>query len=109
MSFVLVCAALQSANIKAKNLVWSIFTDKYSACFLTNIHFVYSVFFSVSFFMSVFDVSTDLSVYSWEQVACNGCRIMFNTNMGTWKNNVLLLRIFICLVVCLVVNCVLQF
>lgn len=28
----------------------------------------------------MFDVSTELSVCFWEQVACNGCQITFNIN-----------------------------
>lgn len=54
----------------------------------------------MSFFSSVFDVSTELSVCFWEQVACNGCQIVFNINKRTWgEKKVLLLYTFTCVVV----------
>lgn len=54
----------------------------------------------MSFFSSVFDVSTELSVCFWEQVACNGCQITFNINKDkVGGGGVVVLYVFICVVV----------
>lgn len=50
----------------------------------------------MSFFSSVFDVSTELSVCFWEQVACNGCQIMFNINKRTWGGSFTIMYFHLC-------------